>query len=134
MKYGDTFFYAGPNYNYSFDVEIKATNNCGTYTTYATIQPPAPIGCLGYSVAKSGTMVQSYIIVDPCSSAVMAKSSSALSAKMTGITTEVTDINGRKIIQTNSLEFSLDRQLPGTYYVRIIKNGKVVHTQTIIKN
>lgn len=128
IKSGYSYFTIFPNYKSSFDLEIKATNSCGTFTTYATISPPPPPNCDGYKVAKSGKGNNAYIIIDPC-----AKTSSTTS-KLNNITTEIYDTRGTKILQTNNLEFSLDNQLPGAYYLRIIKNNNLIHTETILKN
>lgn len=126
-------FASGVDNSWSMDVKVEITNSCGTSTQMVTIMPPASAGCDGYSVAKSGSLRNAYRIIDPClSNSVSTKTTQ--SSKLTNITIEITDVNGKRILQTTGLEFALDYQLPGVYYLRIIKNGKVVHTQTLIKN
>ena len=140
-KTGYSYFATFPNYNSSFDVEVKATNSCGTFTTYATIAPPPPPLCDTYSVTKVSGSASTYKIIDPCSSSMVnAKSASnsivskSSSDKLSGLNTTVSNAMGKIVISTNQLEFNIDNQLPGVYYLRIIKNGKVVHTQNLLKN
>lgn len=49
------------------------------------------------------------------------------------ITIQITDIKGHIFLTTKNKEFSLAHLLAGTYYARVIKNGQVVHTQTLLK-
>ena len=65
------------------------------------------------------------------SNSIVSKSSSD---KLSGLNTTVSNAMGKIVISTNQLEFNIDNQLPGVYYLRIIKNGKVVHTQNLLKN
>lgn len=50
-----------------------------------------------------------------------------------GITIQVANAMGQVVLTTQSKTFSLANALPGTYYARVMKNGQVVHTQTLIK-
>lgn len=49
------------------------------------------------------------------------------------ITIQVANATGQVVLTTQSKTFSLANALPGTYYARVMKNGQVVHTQTLIK-
>lgn len=50
------------------------------------------------------------------------------------ITIQIADIRGRILLTTRNKEFSLEHLPLGTYYARVIKNGQLVHTQTLLKN
>ena len=109
-----------------FDVEIKATNDCGTTTLQETVIY-SPI-CNNYNIVK--TSEDNYDIIDPCPPGNPTQST----LKMDDITIIVVDINGREVVHTKDLHFSLQSQLPGLYISRIIKNGQIVHSQNLIKN
>lgn len=49
------------------------------------------------------------------------------------ITIQISNAMGQIVLTTKNKEFSLAHLLSGTYYARVIKNGQVVHTQTLLK-
>ena len=110
-----------------FDVEIKATNNCGT-TTLQEIVIYSPI-CNTFTIVK--TTDDSYYIVNPCP---LDPKQNPPSLKTDDITTIVVDINGREIVHTKEMHFNIQSQLPGLYVAKIIKNGKMIYSQNLIKN
>lgn len=116
----------------AIDLEITATNSCGSYTMYDNITPSsAP--CDDYLIANnSSTSATTYIIIDPCANS-LTSSSKTNNSKLDNIVTTITNMQGNTIINTSQLSFKLDSQLPGTYYAVILKNGKIVHKQTLIK-
>lgn len=48
-------------------------------------------------------------------------------------TIQISNAMGQIVFTTKNKEFSLAHLLSGTYYARVIKNGQVVHTQTLLK-
>ncbi|WP_336687917.1 hypothetical protein [Chryseobacterium bernardetii] len=126
----------GFGYDWSFLVETSAITDCGIIKNLVTIQPPAPRTCDRYSIAKSGNSEFIYYIeIDPCGPPPAAANRIAPSSKKTeNLKLIVVDARGITIINTNSLSFDLTQQLPGTYYATIIKDGKIVHKQTLLKH
>ncbi|SHJ25762.1 Lecithin:cholesterol acyltransferase [Cruoricaptor ignavus] len=122
----------GYDNSWTMQVKVEITNACGTTEDIVTILPPPFAGCDGYNVGKSGKGNTAYIIIDPC--ATNRTLSTESNNKLSNIKTEVSDIRGNVIISTSNLEFDISNQLPGTYYLRIIKNNKIVHSQTLLKN
>lgn len=112
----------------------KAVNvrvqNCTTDPIKRTASSKEPeISLLDNSditVAKSGKTPQSYKVIY--------SGNDLLSSQADKISILVTDIHGTTIINTSKLEFNLDGKLPGTYYLKIIRNDKMIYTKTLIVN
>lgn len=49
------------------------------------------------------------------------------------ITIQIVNTMGQTVLTTTDTTFSINHLLSGTYYARVIKDGQVVHTQTLIK-
>lgn len=49
------------------------------------------------------------------------------------ITIQIVNTMGQTVLTTIDTTFSINHLLSGTYYARVIKDGQVVHTQTLIK-
>lgn len=49
------------------------------------------------------------------------------------LTIQISNASGQIVLTTTQKRFSLEKMLPGTYYARVIKNGKIVYTQTLLK-
>lgn len=125
----------GFGYDWSFLVETSAITDCGILKNLVTIQPPAPRACDRYSIAKSGNSGSVYFIeIDPCGPPPAGNRSTLFSKKVENIKILVVDARGSIVVDTSNLSFDLERQLPGTYYATIIKDGKVVHKQTLLKH
>ncbi|OJV48247.1 MAG: hypothetical protein BGO40_07085 [Chryseobacterium sp. 39-10] len=105
-------------------VEVKIPNSCGTITLLETISFPP---CESYMIT-SNTDNTYNLIPAPC------PDNPVTNKGNNNPTIIITDIFGREVVNTTSMQFSLQSQLSGTYYARVIKDGQVVHTQTLIKH
>ncbi|MGH1517724.1 hypothetical protein [Chryseobacterium sp. JK1] len=124
----------GFGYDWSFFVETSAITDCGVLKSGITIQPPAPKSCDRYAIAKSSSSPSVYFIeIDPCGPPPMGKRFTPTSKKTENLKLIVVDARGTVILDTNNISFDLERQLPGTYYATIIRDGKIVHKQTLLK-
>lgn len=135
-KTGYSYTGRGADYNWSFDVDIEASNACGTYTTTTTITPPPPTQCDTYKVAK--VVDNQYTvakIIDPtCPNTLQIKSSQSY----TGLKPEIYNITvanslGNTIISTKGKDFDLANFPSGTYYVKVEKENKTLVSQTLVK-
>lgn len=133
---GYTYFANGLSYNWSYDVEIKGTNSCGSYTDYTTITPPPPPNC-DYIYRISNVQSNDYTIariIDPICPQPYAMNRSLETTKVDE-TYDITVVNnlGNTIVQKKGKNFSLSSFPTGTYFVRIVKDNKIVSSQTLIK-
>lgn len=103
-------------------VEVIVTNSCGTVTFLETISFPP---CEEYVIVSNNDNTFN-LIPAPCSQ----NSTNNIQNNPSVI---IVDIFGREVLNTSSTQFSLQNQLSGTYYARIIRNKKIVRTQTLIK-
>ena len=117
----------GPDNSWEMEVKVEVTNSCGTTTQIVTILPPAFAGCNNFNIVSSSNNVNSYIIIDPCST-------NSTNSTSNNLSTVVYNSMGMQVISTNNLQFSLDAMPTGTYYVKVFKNGTVVYTKTLLKN
>lgn len=130
---GYTYSAHAPGYNWSFDVEVKATNSCGTFTTYAQITPRLPEDCSTFSLAETTAAPNNYIIlksvppdcpIDPNN------------PNKQGDQYQITVANsmGTTVISKTGDTFDLSPFPIGMYVVNIQKDNQVIINQTIIKN
>ena len=110
-------------------IRITITNPCGSQVIEQEITPRAPDPCDNYRIANEENQRNSYRIILPCEKTAN-KNNTSMKNDLNII---VTDTLGNIIINTNQLEFSLAKNIQGTYYAKIIKDGKIIHTQTLIK-
>ena len=126
---GASYTAHAPGQNWSFDVEVKATNSCGTFTTYATITPPPAMPCETFVLAKTNQNNNYSILksVDPDCPIINGK---------TAETYQITVANsmGVIIISKTGDSFDLSTHPIGMYVVNIQKNNQTIINQTIIKN
>lgn len=127
----------GAGYNWSFDVDIEATNTCGTTILPTTITPPPPPLCDTYKVANITTNQYTIArIIDPiCPNSTQYKS--LLSSKEPNAETyKITVANslGNIIIRKTGKDFDLANFPTGTYYVKVEKENKILISQTLLKN
>ena len=119
----------GNCFSWKMKIRITITNPCGSQVIEQEITPRAPDPCDNYRIANNGNQNSSYRIILPCEE-IANKNKTSIENDLNTI---VTDALGNIVINTNLLEFNLDRNIRGTYYAKIIKNGKIIHTQTLIK-
>lgn len=132
IKTGYSYFANAPGYNWSFDVEVKATNSCGTYTTYATISPPPPVDCTIYKLTKNGNSEDYSVskqVEPPCPTAPNGSGRQIDEYQIT-----VANSMGVIVISKTGDGFDMSGFPTGMYVVNIQKDNQVVINQTIIKN
>lgn len=127
-------FARGRGNSWTIEVEVKATNICGSTSQIVTITPPA-FDCEKHRIAE--TTDNEYIVdrnVEP----------DCLKARQYGnILTERSVPQSYEIVVANNLgvivvqkygdTFSLAGLPTGTYFVRISQNNKILVSQTLIK-
>lgn len=131
IKTGYSYFAHAPGYNWSFDVEVTATNSCGTYTTYATISPP-PVDCATYKLTKNGNSEDYSVskqVEPPCPTA-----PNGFGRQIDEYQITVANSMGIIVISKTGDSFNLSGFPTGMYVVNIQKDNQVVINQTIIKN
>ena len=105
----------------------NCTTGGSTKRTASSKEPETPLlDNSDITVAKSGKTPQSYKVIY--------SGDDLLSSQADKISILVTDIHGVTIVNTSKLEFNLDGKLPGTYYLKIIRNDKMIYTKTLIVN
>ncbi len=127
-KTGYSYFAHAPGYNWSFNVEVKATNGCGTFTTYATITPPPPPICDTYLLAKEG-ISDNYVVLKQVDPECANNANQAESYEIT-----VANSMGVILVSKKGRAFNLQGFSTGTYIVNIRKGNNTVVNQTLIKH
>ena len=126
---GASYFAHAPGHNWSFEVEVKATNSCGTYTTYATITPPPAMPCETFTLAETNQNNNYTILksVDP---------DCPINNGKTTETYQITVANSMGVIIISKIgdSFDLSTYPTGMYVVNIQKDNQVIINQTLIKN
>lgn len=114
--------------NSSITMETTVSNACEIVKTILYYKP-AHQPCNGYSITQLSN--ESYQLVSkPCEPAI--QSHSMLNeAKVDNV--QIVNAMGQTVLTTTDTTFSINHLLSGTYYARVIKDGQVVHTQTLIK-
>lgn len=128
---GYSYFAIGSGYNWSFDVEVKATNSCGTTTKYATISPP-PRNCDNYKLVKTQSSDNYTILksVDPdCPFDPNNPNKQNNQYQIT-----VANSMGVIIISKTGDTFDLQSFPAGMYVVHISKDNETIINQTLVKN
>lgn len=128
---GFSYFANAPGHNWSFDVEIKATNSCGTFTTYATITPPPPVDCDTYTLVKTESSNNYTILksVDPdC------PINPIPNRQFDEYQIKVANSMGTIVISKTGNNFDLSSFPAGMYVVNISKDNETIINQTLIKN
>lgn len=120
----------GNCFSWIVGAKITITNACGDTVIEQPITPEAPLPCNNnYSIVQAGG-VGEYKIIMPCRNSldVMTTTDS-----ISGYSIQIVDHLGYIKHQITDTTFSINHLLSGTYYARVIKDGQVVHTQTLIK-
>lgn len=115
--------------NWSVYRNTIVTNSCGTSNTvldYALPHPP----CDEYNFVLSDN--NTYKLIQPCFPNILSIEKK-LERINDNLNIHIIDFVGNIVINTPNKEFSLSHLLPGTYYARVIKNGEIVYTQTLLK-
>lgn len=133
IRTGYTYTAHQPGYNWSFDVEVKATNSCGTITTYATISPPPPpLDCITYKLTRREN-TDDYLLImrsePPCPTYPNGSGRQGEEYQIT-----VANSMGTIVISKTGDGFDLGGFPTGMYVVNIQKDSQVVINQTVIKN
>ena len=126
---GASYSAHAPGQNWSFDVEVKATNSCGTFKTYATITPPPAMPCETFVLAQTNQNNNYTILksVDPECPIINGKTTETYQIK-------VANSMGVIIVSKTGVSFDLSTYPTGMYVVNIQKNNQTIINQTIIKN
>lgn len=136
---GFTFSFMGTKLSVVGDpVQVTAGNNCGT-TTDLQYFIADELSC-PYSITLISA--NTYQLLPPCYMNSANGSYGSNSGTATGtidpalqnITIAVYNGIGTQVRSAAGTLFSLDGLMPGTYYVKIFKNGNIVHSQTLLKN
>ena len=115
----------GACYSWLVEGKFTATNSCGTTILYRDITPRAPLPCEGsYKIAKTNNGKNNYRIIDPCQGASPYKTTETSPAQNYKIM--VSNAMGNTIIQKDGNEFDLDAFPLGSYFVKVVKDGKVI--------
>lgn len=132
---GFSYFANGPGYNWSFDVEVKAKNICGEYITNGTITPPPPPSCDNYRIAKTNNNNEYTVarIIDPTCPQTRFRTTSTSKKEIETYQITVANSLGNIVISKNGNTFDLNNFPTGSYFVKVIKENKIVVSQTLIK-
>lgn len=144
------FTYAFTENSFPLDgvpVEATVSNTCGISHQSGNFFPDSA-NCGGFNIANTGGQSYSVNIINPCpptpldptypsnnnysKNSVSSKNSS--NSDLQDVIVKVFNSMGMQVLSTSNLQFNLNDQMIGTYYVKIIKNGNVIHTQTLLKN
>lgn len=118
----------GNCFSWNIRARITITNSCGSQVIEQDITPRAPDPCDNYKITSTNN--SSYRIILPCERS----GYNSTPVEKSNLKIIVTDALGNIVINTNQTEFNLQNRIKGTYYAKIIKEGKIVHSQTLIKN
>ena len=130
---GSSYFAHAPGHNWSFEVEVKATNNCGTFTTYATITPPAAMPCETFTLAQTNQN-NNYTIVKSEDPDCPINPISPNGKQVDEYQITVANSMGTIIISKTGDSFDLNTFAAGMYIVNIKKDSQTIINQTLIKH
>ncbi len=121
----------GNCFSWTVRVRITLTNSCGTTIIEQDVTPRAPDPCNTYRLSKinNGNSNTFRIIQPPCDNYRI----SSNQKPNENFEVKIFNTTGHQILSTNKSEFSIDHLLKGSYYIQIIKDNKLLHAQTIIK-
>lgn len=129
---GYTYSAHAPGYNWSFDVEIKATNSCGTFTTYAQITPRLPDDCNTFSLVRAEGSNNYIILKSVPPDCPTDPNNPYRQSDQYQIT--VANSMGVIVISKTGDSFDINSFPTGMYVVNITKDNHVIINQTLIKN
>lgn len=129
---GYTYSAHAPGYNWSFDVEVKATNSCGTFTTYTQITPRLPDPCTTYTLVKDEGNSYTVLKSVPPDCPVDPNNPWGREAEQYEIT--VANSLGVIVISKTGNNFDISSFPTGIYVVNITRDNQVIISQTLIKN
>lgn len=130
---GFTYNFVTPSGTLEYDVKTTISNACGTIEQTNTFYPDSA-DC-GYNIATTG--FSTYRIIDPCPEQNSPGSYIARNndkPKMQNLTIIVYNTLGNAVLTTNNLDINLKSFMTGVYFVKVFRDGKLVHTQNLIKN
>lgn len=128
-----TYNFVTPSGTLEYDVKTTISNACGTIEQTNTFYPDSA-DC-GYNIATTG--FSTYRIIDPCPEQNSPGSYIARNndkPKMQNLTIIVYNTLGNAALTTNNLDINLKSFMTGVYFVKVFRDGKLVHTQNLIKN
>lgn len=129
---GYTYSAHAPGYNWSFDVEINATNSCGTFTTYAQITPRLPDDCNTFSLVRAEGSNNYIILKSVPPDCPTDPNNPYRQSDQYQIT--VANSMGVIVISKTGDSFDINSFPTGMYVVNITKDNHVIINQTLIKN
>lgn len=113
----------------SEDIKTLVSNKCGKeefITNIKRICQPS------YGIYEKNS--STYLLnIHPCDEPIYFYKKSYSMHSKNNFTIQISNAMGQIVLTTKNKEFSLAHLLSGTYYARVIKNGQVVHTQTLLK-
>ncbi len=128
---GFNYSFSVPNMVIEYPIQITTSNKCGVQSKTEIFMPDST-DC-GYFATKEGG--DNYNIVNPCSDYTNSMSLlKSQNSKINNLNAVIYNSLGEPILSTNNLKFSLKSVMTGTYYLKIFKNGSLVHTQKLIKH
>lgn len=128
-----TYNFVTPSGTLEYDVKTTISNACGRIEQTNTFYPDSA-DC-GYNIATTG--FSTYRIIDPCPEQNSPGSYIARNndkPKMQNLTIIVYNTLGNAVLTTNNLDINLKSFMTGVYFVKVFRDGKLVHTQNLIKN
>ena len=134
----------GNSTNWTMDIKIKITNNCGTFNLYRTVTPAVSSGCSDFIMAENGSGQYSIVnnIIFPCSSTSQGNSTLSNTSKSSYLIVKPEDIEyanlysvqGVKILSYKSKNLFDTRNLPkGAYFVKAKIKNKLINLKLILK-
>lgn len=121
----------GPDNNWNKTIDIHIQNPCGTTTKRVFLTPPPPSGggCIT-SIQSSKNDLNTYIIIDPCSSTITSTETNysygkgtAANAQLNQYEMKVFDFNGTLVLENNSKSININSLGKGIYIIKGHKNG-----------